>query len=71
MYWVCETCVTADKKETAAAKKALKVQLKAELREAMKHRYPKRRVERKNYQELEIRDEDEYFCKLLVQPYLK
>ncbi len=67
----CETFVVADNRETAAAKKALKVQLKAEHREAMKHRYPKRSVARKNYRELEIRAEDEYFCKLLVQPYLK
>jgi hypothetical protein len=66
----CETFVVADKKETAAAKKALKVQLKAEHREAMKHRYPKRSVERKNYRELEIRDEDERLCKLLAQLYM-
>ena len=66
----CETFVVADKKETAAAKKALKVQLKAEHREAMKHGYPKRSVTRKNDRELEIRDESEDFCKLLVQVYL-
>ena len=59
-----------DNKDFKEAKKQVKAENELKRRDELKNRYPNRNIPKKNYRELEIRDEDEYLCKSLLNFYV-